>query len=1090
MKRVVNHPKEPATGKTYWRSVDEYTGSPEFAGWLEREFPQGAAEFWGDDLSRRSFMRLAGASMALAGLGLAGCRRPEAYIVPFTKSVEWMLPGKPMHYATAMPTRAGAEPLLVTSFNGRPIKIEGNPLHPYSLGKSGTHAQASVLGLYDPDRATQFTHQGVPQSAEAFEKDLASLREASLPGGGAGLAILADAVPSPTRERLRAELAKQFPNMTWAAYDPLASAAAKEFGTAYLGANRRLRVNYAKADIILSLECDFLGCDNASGGGLEASREFAKRRRVKGPDAKMNRLYVAESCYTLTGGQADHRLRVSPGGIPSVLAAVARELGVAAPDVPLPEGVNPEWIAECAKDLKAHAGAALVQVGAQYPAAVQALAADINNALGAFSGVLEVVEFPEAPAATLADLAAKIGAGTVQHLIILGGNPVYNAPADLKWAELQAKVPAVYRLGLHHDETSELATWHIPATHYLEEWGDALCADGSYLCLQPLILPLYAGWSQIRLLARLAGLPAGEGPELVQDTFRQRVGGLLPTDFETRWNLFVRDGFLAASKVNVTALGSRSSGFIAASGDAFTPAPLGEHEVEVVFRASPAVDDGSFANNGWLQETPDPISKLTWDNAAYLSQKTANDLGLKTVIKNGVTTGDVVILEIGGVLIEAPTMIIPGHADGCITLPLGYGRTKAGRVGSNVGFNAYPARTSQAPFLARAKASPAGRSFEFAVTQEHWSMEGRAIVREAPLHYYQQDHGFTRKLGLESHTPENVSFYKRTPAYDYENNHQWGMVIDLSACTGCNACLVACLSENNIPIVGKDQVKKGREMHWIRIDRYWAGRDIELDRNATKIPDNPEMVTQAILCMQCENAPCETVCPVNATVHNPEGLNVMAYNRCIGTRYCANNCPYKVRRFNFFDYNQRQLDKLYNAPFWPDSPKGVEESLKLQKNPNVTVRMRGVMEKCTFCVQRLESAKISWKVQNKGTAIKRLPTDSVQVACQQACPSDSIVFGDLADPNSRVAAMKKEELNYNVLDYLNTQPRVSYLARIRNPNLHMPEGDLVGMGLVNSLLRHGSHEEHHEAAEHEAGEQPSTHGENTPAKPEEAGHAH
>jgi molybdopterin-containing oxidoreductase family iron-sulfur binding subunit len=683
--------------------------------------------------------------------------------------------------------------------------------------------------------------------------------------------------------------------------------------------------------------------------------------------------------------------------------------------------------------------------------------------------------------------------------VILNGNPAYDAPADLNWSQLQESVETVVRFGYHVDETSVLSNWHVPAAHYLETWGDGVAADGSYCSQQPLIQPLFAGLSEIQLLAACCGQEIVDGPDEVKQTFA-RVSG---SSSAKAWNVFVRDGFLKK------AIKGRASAPAASAASIKAPRALSTDNLEVVFVADQSVDDGRWANNGWMQEVPDPITKITWDNAAYISPKTAQDLGLFFKTIKGVETTDVVEISLGGNSIEIPIIMVPGHPDHTLTLPIGYGRELPGKVAKGVGFDVYPLRSSAQPaFAVGATVKAVGRRHGFAITQEHWSMEGRGIVREAPIDYFRQNPDFVGHLGLESHTPEknapdgkpmDQSFYKRPP-FDYVNHHQWGMSIDLTTCVGCNACTIACQAENNIPIVGKDQVAKGREMHWIRIDRYYTGASkFESDGGKEEIPNEPEMVTQPILCQHCENAPCETVCPVNATVHNEEGLNVMAYNRCIGTRYCANNCPYKVRRFNWFDYNQRQLDQLYISGRFkelgvmgtikqPYGPKGTEELIKMSKNPNVTVRMRGVIEKCTFCVQRLEMAKIQHKssgIRQDGKVItaaqKKLPTDSVKVACQQACPADAIVFGDLSDPESRVNKVRSRQQGYRLLEYLNTQPRITYLARLRNPNPKMPGADLVAMSLINSIhaqhgggheAPHGQHDDHaaHPATEHTTGE--------------------
>jgi molybdopterin-containing oxidoreductase family iron-sulfur binding subunit len=1093
MKRVFEHPAAPATGRTYWKSVEEYAGTPEFREWLEREFPAGAAEMEGDGVSRRSFLQLMGASLALAGFGLTGCRRPEAYLVPYTTTPEWLVPGKYLHYSSAMPRRRGAAPILVTTFDGRPTKIEGHPDHVQSRGKSDAFTQASILDLYDPDRSKTVLHEGKVADEAALVSALAGIR-AGL-GDGAGLVIVADEVLSPTRERLRAELARQFPKMTWAVHEPLVSGNDAEAVRIAFGEGVRLLPQLDKARVILALDSDFLGNDE---GGLKAVRDFADGRRVKQAGDAMNRLYVVENRYTNTGAMADHRLRLAASQIGPFAVALARELaaqGVAgladvaakAGSSALPESVDPKWITECARDLAAQAGRSLVVTGANQPVSVQLVVLAINQALRNIgSTLLAVQDKSPARAASLADVAAKIKAGSVSTLVLLNVNPVYNAPADLDWESLQKSVATVVHLGLHADETAAASTWHIPAAHYLETWGDALAADGSLLPVQPMILPLYNGWSACDLLAVLAGQPKPAGPGLVQETFRQLRGA---NGFEDAWTAFLHQGVLPGSAAQPVSV-SFNSGRVAtalASSPIVATAPSRE-AFEVVFAPDYSMDDGRFNNNGWMQEWPDPVTKLTWDNAALISSTTAKALGVRSRMRKGKMIASVVRIELDGRTVEVPVLVIPGCADFTITLPLGYGRKITGRVGDAVGFNAYAIRTTTAPLFATgAKVAAAGRDHTLAVTQDHHSMEGRALVREAPLAHFEKDPEFASKMHVDAHQPEIRSFYKSPPL---DAPHQWAMAIDLTTCTGCNACVVACQGENNIPIVGKDQVLRGREMHWIRIDRYFVSETPyteDYPDQDNPLPDDAEVLVQPVTCMQCENAPCETVCPVNATVHNEEGLNVMAYNRCIGTRYCANNCPYKVRRFNFFDYNQRPIDygktditilgvinagNLYKGPF---APKGMEESLKMQKNPNVTVRMRGVMEKCTFCVQRLEEAKIAQKVKARDSADILVPRDSVQVACQQACPADAIVFGNKKDPESRIAKALKQPQGYKLLNYLNTQPRITYLARLRNPNPLMPKADLVGMSTLANEHHahadaHGEHSVHGEAApaEHSA----------------------
>jgi molybdopterin-containing oxidoreductase family iron-sulfur binding subunit len=908
--------------------------------------------------------------------------------------------------------------------------MEGNPLHPLSLGASDNFSQASILDLYDPARRQHPTRSGKKISPSDWDAEIARIRDESTSTAGSSLAILADELLSPTRDRLRAELQKQFPQATWATYEPLAPGRDLEASSLVFGDNTEFRPNLSAASTILSLDCDFLGSDE---GDISDTRGFAAGRRTRKPGDSTNRLYVVEPRFSLTGTMADHRLRLRSGSMGPFLLELARQIRTAkpsadlnallsqSPDLALPEGVDPAWIRECATDLVAHGKQSLILVGRRLPVSLQALALALNAALGSVGSTLIVQPRRSIPSSDINQLAGKIRSGTIRTLIILGGDPVYNTPADLNWPALQSSVPNTIHLAHLPNATSKQSTWSIPGTHYLESWGDALASDGSYLSIQPMIQPLWDGQSQVDLLSKLLGQPKPIGPGLIRDTFAQRTN-LSGEKLDQAWNDFVREGFLAAS---TTTLAPRTPNLNSVAGllsKIENSAPEDISSLEFNFIQSGAVDDGRYANNGWMQEWPDPMTKLTWDNAILMSQDTANSLGLKNEVIKGILVADVVQATLAGRSVEAPALIVPGHANFSVSLPLGYGQEELGSVAKGSGFNAYSLRTSMADYQgAGLQLKKLGKTRELAVTQEHQVMEGRDLVREATVSEFQKNPAWVKTVGMDAHIPKNQSFY---PNPKLDGQHQWAMVVDLSTCTGCNACVTACTAENNIPIVGKDQVIKGREMHWIRVDRYFTGE-----------PDAPESVSQPIACMQCENAPCETVCPVNATVHNEEGLNVMAYNRCIGTRYCANNCPYKVRRFNFFDYNQRALDKLYWGPL---APKGTEETIKLQKNPNVTVRMRGVMEKCTFCVQRIEDAKITARVRARDSADLKIPKGTLKTACQQACPAEAIVFGDLLDESSEVTQQRALPQNYSLLEYLNVRPRLTYLGRIRNPNPAMP----------------------------------------------------
>jgi len=1043
MKKIFQHPPEPVNGKKYWRSLDEIAGTPEFRDRLKREFPAGADEFEAGGVSRRSFIKLMGASTALAGLSLSACRRPEKHLVPFTKSAEWEIPGKPLFYATSMPHRKGAQPLVVTTVDGRPIKIEGNPGHPASMGTTSLFAQSSILDMYDPDRARLFRERGLESDSTKFDAYLTQLTGELGANGGDGLAFLLEENNSPTRERLRQAVIAKYPKAVWAVYEPLGNDAVVQANKDAYGDDIKVTPKFDDADVILSLDSDFL---NFEEGSVEMIRGFSKRRRVGRPeDGKpdMNRLYVVENRYTITGGMADHRMRLPVSQIGAFAVALAEKIGVdSALDASLKQlagtpSFDGQWLAEMAKDLQSAKGRSLVLVGARQPEWVQLLVGAINAALGNLGKTLVGTASDVKPSLKISDLSLLIQNKQVTTLFIFGGNPVYNAPADLDWATLQKSVPAVIRVGLHEDETSNRALWQVPGTHYLETWSDGRASDGSYVSVQPMILPLFGGWSELDILARLLGQPKPEGPELVQDTFKLLAK---PADFKSAWNIFLHDGFLKDSQLNESALT-----FNAAAAAKFIETnssnPAAGNSYEIVFIGDSKMDDGRYANNGWLQELPEPITKLTWDNAALVSVATAAELGMDVKDHLGKQDFDTLEIKIDEKRsIEIPVLIAPGHADNSITIPLGYGRVFNGNIAKGAGVNVYPLRTTAQTYFAigpKTMVKRTGNQYRLAITQDHHSMEGRAIVREATLDTYKETPDFPKKMWMDAeilrekgpdnpfNDGSNASLY-RHPPLDAPN--QWGMTIDLNTCTGCNACVIACQSENNIPIVGKEQVVNGRAMHWIRNDRYYASVD-EHD------PD-PEMVMQPMMCQQCENAPCETVCPVNATVHSTDGLNVMAYNRCIGTRYCANNCPFKVRRFNFFDYQQRPLDKLKLGPL---TEKGSPDTLKMQKNPNVTVRMRGVMEKCTFCVQRIQEAKIAQKVKAGASDDVRVPTDSFQVACQQACPAEAIVFGDIKDPKSKVSLLKAQEKNYRLLEYLNVNTRVSYLARLRNPNPAMPD---------------------------------------------------
>jgi molybdopterin-containing oxidoreductase family iron-sulfur binding subunit len=816
----------------------------------------------------------------------------------------------------------------------------------------------------------------------------------------------------------------------------------------------------------------------------------------------MNRLYVVENRFTLTGAIADHRLRCPASQIAAFTHALANKilggtndagLGAVVGNLQNPAGgavFDEQWLSEAANDLLAKPGASLVLAGTNQPVAVQLLVYALNAALKNVGQTLILRQVPQNPRTIdISQLASDINDGHIKQLFIFGGDPVYNAKRGLvqdratnlplDWADLQKKVPEIVRLGYHEDATSGLSHWHVPLAHYLESWGDALTSGGEYLSIQPMILPLFGGFSEIELLNALLGGPKTEGPELVQDTFRATNPS---GDFQTAWSRFLHDGFAShvQPRDQISAFNANAVGPLVQSSWTLPAAPTADSP-EIVLTASYAMDDGRYANNGWLQELPDPITKLTWDNAALISPGFAKGLGVRTgdLVQITITEKGAATQPIKRELVIA-ALVSPGHADNSITVPLGYARKMpefyelpyAGGalkerpgIAEQSGFNGYLLRSAANPYFAVAgnagtnnvQVKKVGRTYPLSITQEHFSIEGRGLVREATLERYREDNDFAKKIPGEEELPHPPpSLYSHPPLTAPQ---QWGMAIDLNVCTGCSACVIACQSENNIPVVGKLQVAHGRAMHWIRIDRYYASKE-PYNQDGGEWPQNPEVVHQPMPCQHCENAPCETVCPVNATIHSEDGLNVMTYNRCIGTRYCANNCPFKVRRFNFFDYNQRPVGKrkvagalsIYEEYFAPLTTKGAPDIIKMQKNPNVTVRMRGVMEKCTFCVQRIEEAKIATLARAGASADKRIPRDSFTSACAQACPTGAIVFGDIKDSESRVSKMKQQDRNYRLLDYLNVVARTSYLARIRNPNPKMPDAENIGVASLEEKL--------------------------------------
>jgi len=1005
----------------WWTSLDDYaqqTTAPEArANEAAAEHPEGAWDF-SDPVSRRTFMTLMGASISLATL--QGCRRPADKILPYSRAPEDVTVNVTSFYATVIDRRGEGVGLLVESHEGRPTKAEGNPDHPASRGKTDLLTQAAVLDLYDPDRSRKPSKAGAEKTFADFEGELRAALTAHAANGGTGLRVLAPPSISPTFVRLRDAVKRRFPNARFHTWEAATAANVRAGARLAFGQAVAPVYDLARAKRVVSIDSDFLQTEP---GVVRNTRGWSESRRVRTPEDEPSRLYVVESVFSTTGGNADHRLRLAARDVEgylmalgAALAAGGADLGGAAAAVrgaTAPAGVDAKWVEKVAADLLAHRGESAVIVGSRQPATAHALGHAINQALGNVGATVRYAAAADPDesddhAADLAALATAMGAREVQTLLILGGNPVYDAPGEHDFGAKLAGVQLSVHLGLRRDETGEKCTWHVPGAHWLEAWGDAQSLDGTYAIQQPLIQPLFSGRSALELLGLVADAPSHRGYELVRETFRARNPG---NAFERQWRRALNVGVAGEAPAAVSPA-LRGAEIAAAYGRRTAPSgALSKTNLEAVFTVDAKMYDGRHANNAWLQELPDPVTKITWDNAAVFSPKTAEELGIRG--------GDLVRVTKGSRTVEIVAWVLPGHPDNTVALPMGWGRTQAGRVGNGKGFNVNPLRPAGNVWFAEGfTVAAAGSRYPLSQTQDHHRMENRPIAIETTLASWREHPNFAERA---SPTPRTLPLW-RAP-YTYAEGHKWGMSIDLNACTGCNACVVACQSENNIPVVGKDQVARGREMHWLRVDRYFVSPRGQGDADALSTSD-PLMAVQPLGCVHCENAPCENVCPVAATVHSPEGLNEMAYNRCIGTRYCANNCPYKVRRFNYLNWHN---DGVYQ-PEDNDMP----ETVRMAMNPNVTVRFRGVMEKCTYCVQRIQSRKIESKRENRD-----LRDGEVVTACQQACPADAIVFGDLNLRDARVTALSRDLRRYKLLGEIGTQPRTTYLARVRNPNPEM-----------------------------------------------------
>jgi molybdopterin-containing oxidoreductase family iron-sulfur binding subunit len=986
-----------ATGKQYWRSLDELADNEEFHSFLDREFPR-QAQALDSGIDRRTFMKLMGASLALAGL--SGCqfalRQPEQKVVPYVRLPEGVIPGKPLFYATSMSQGGFGYGIVAETHEGRPTKLEGNPSHPATLGASNVYLQAHVLQMYDPDRSQKVRNKNAEVAFDAFAQAIAQVMTAKRGNQGVGLRFLTETVTSPTLATQMQTVLQQLPQARWVQYDAVNYGNERAGAIAAFGEYVNTIYDIAKADVIVALDADFMGEGPAQ---IRYAREYASRHRAAKDLSKMNRMYVAEPTPTFTGIAAEHRLQARSAQIEAIARGIAQALGVqgvAAATGPALNDKQQRWVAAVAKDLQGKRGLSVVMTGPAQPPAVHAIVHAINQTLGNVDQTVRYTEPVEAnhqdQIGELRRLVEEINAGSVDTLIIVGGNPVYNAPADVRFGEALAKVANSVHLSLYNDETSQVSAWHVPAQHELELWGDVRAFDGTTSIIQPMIAPIYPDTrSAIELVALLAGTP-DNSYNLVRATWQAR----LQANFEAQWPALLRDGVVPNSASAAKQVTLRS-GFD-------QPSPAAAEGYELVIRPDGTVGDGRWANLGWLQELAKPMTKLTWDNAVLVSPKTAQKLGVQG--------SQIVEISAGEFKTKGPIWILPGQTEDVITVHLGYGRTQGGKIASaTTGFNAYTIRTAANQWFA--SGVTVNRTTDpqqlMVTTQDHNSMEGRGFIREGTLAEYTENPEFLKEV------KEDITLY---PRLKWEGV-QWGMTIDLNACIGCGVCTIACQAENNIAVVGKDQVWKGREMSWIRIDRYFEGADI----------DNPNVLHQPLPCMQCENAPCESVCPVAATVHTADGINSMVYNRCVGTRYCSNNCPFKVRRYNFLGYSLIPLEVNTSPEINPDP-----EVLHLVRNPNVTVRSRGVMEKCSFCSQRIANARQD--AERQGIALK---DGDVITACQQACPTQAIAFGNINDPESQVAKLKAEKLNYTLLDKLNVKARVSYLGRVRNVNPELAE---------------------------------------------------
>ncbi len=1056
--------KNKQTGRAYWRSLDELAGSPEFQQYVDKEFPDSALDGM-TDADRRSFMKLMAGSMALAGIGLAGCRRwPKEEIVPYAHRPDGRTPGVSEHYASSMELGGIAGGLMVTSHEGRPTKIEGNPNVASNLGASGVFEQGSILDLYDPDRSRRVTYGTAEELSEKqwkdFERFVSKHFRSIRSNKGKGFAVLAEASGSPSIAAMRSRLETVYPEVSWCEYEPLnndgpAIGTSKAFNGDY-----RAIYDLKNADVIVTLDADILG---VYPNQLRNIRDFTAGRRVRDGHTSVNRLVAVEPTLTLTGSNADDRIAMKRGDVQTFAASLGHSIRPASLsssdlselEVVAKSDANADLAAEVAKDLMAHKGRCVVIAGPAQNPAVHQLAHGLNEALG---NVGKTVRYAKVPSTgshgeNISKLCEQMEAGSVSTLVLLGGNPVYDAPADVKFSDALKKVETSIHLSEYENETSVLCTWHLNRAHYLESWGDGRTWDGTVTYQQPLIEPLFGGRSPIELLALIAGEEKTAGYDIVRNTLSQETKKATDdASWDPLWREVLHDG-QREKTAYVTETPKANLDNVSAS----LTDQQKKDELELVFMPDVKVYDGRYANNGWLQELPDPLTRLTWDNALLISPWLAQDRGL--------TEGEMVKVTANGGSMTAPVIIQPGQARNVLAISLGYGRSFPGRISTDAGFNAYPLRTTKNMWsVANVTIEATGDTYPLARVQNHYALDsigGKGEQQRIPMFYRETDledfKAHPNFANAHTHVVHSLNLWQ--PRQFEGADYAWGMTIDLNGCTGCGACVMACQAENNLPIVGKDQISRGREMHWIRVDRYYSFAETS---PGTYDPEQLTSVAlQPMTCQHCENAPCEQVCPVAATVHDQDGLNVMVYNRCVGTRYCSNNCPYKVRRFNYFDYFRRDPAReggfiAVNPDYYVKRQSGADPLRRMQFNPEVTVRMRGVMEKCTYCTQRIQAAKIeaknAWvqlpkaqKEEQARTWVKPppeskanqnripIPDGTIVPACAQACPAGAITFGDLLDPNSEVTRQQNLKLSYSVLEEINIRPRTKYLAKVTNP---------------------------------------------------------